>query len=211
MESPMHVRIGEDYAVPSAITSTGMILPVLFPPHADGAEICINPVPRHYHIDRRFVFTESDIFSEDALTDLKYRSMTCIDRQTILNEYHVFMIERLHRLYENHELTNNRCPHKGTQIVNGCGTCPNHGLIWDLNTNKLKHKLPFYLQCGKNRGMIHDGQCVIPIVEKVPDGKFVFNLIDAHNNQYPKAKFVWNGEPSVGDNLSINDSNCGIK
>lgn len=215
MQSPVKVQIGETYLVPTAIAQSGKdkgnVVPILYPKHSDGPEICANPAVTHYHIDRRFSHVDYDAYVESCLADFKMRRMTCISKFTGSENYWPFMIERLHRLYNDHQLKNNRCPHQGTQVVNDCGTCPNHGLIWDLQTGKLKYKLPFYLEHGKNKGIIENGKCKIEVVETF-SGPANFNLVDADGRTYPNAVYKLDAELQFkpGFHIEITDGNCGL-
>lgn len=213
MKSPTEVHVGTKYMVPSAMNwYLKKIVPILFPGHADGEEICVNPVVKHYHVDHRFINHDEDAFYAHDLDLFELRPMLCLRESTQWWTPYAFAIEKLHRLYENQTLENNRCPHQGTQIVNSCGTCPNHGLIWNLETKRLKHKLPFYLVHGKNKFEIKGSGCTGPVVEPFDpiNGKVYFDLVDAEGKTYPNVKFDM---PCPHNNLGtmtiyIQDKNC---
>lgn len=156
--------IGETYNVP-CLLSNELWIPVLLPPHEDGKEICIIPVPKHYHIDHRFIDDPGDVIMKNN-GDLKMKYFVCKRNSTTLFNPYVFMIAKLHEIYKNHTLTNCRtCPHKNLPIINSDGTCPGHGLKWNLNTKKLNFILPFFLHLPQNsgNGEIVNNKCLIKV------------------------------------------------
>ncbi len=221
MNSPLRVEEGQYYDVPSGVTSSGYVVPILFPAHEDGPEICSKPVAKHYHIDHRFSspsghwFIGFDGWLASDLSQIELRRMLCKGRTTYLSAPYVFIIEKLHRLFYHHQITNNRCPHQGTQLVNGCGTCPNHHLIWDMETGRLKHKLPFSLRIenSPDGGEIINSCCEFVLTQDVAaqNGSQVgLDLIDANGLVYPNTKFyLTRKEHLAGDTIMINDHECG--
>ena len=94
------------------------------------------------------------------------------------------------------KIIDNKCPHKGVELVNKCGTCPAHGLQWDFQTGRLaEYKLPFYLEITNyeipdptnNRGIIENNTCKVVIQNKYPLTKNIKAImVDSLGKRYGK-------------------------
>lgn len=164
--SPCDVVIGKEYDVPCIFTCQGeghlldgcqpapeIIIPVMFPPHAEQKGFCLNSLPEHYHIDKRFLVPESqmkfDVISSSVVKKIQYIKMKAIkDRFFIEAEARSLQLFNIYYQLQNpDEIAKDRiCPHKGTKITNSCGTCPAHGLKWNLKNGTYYYKAPFYFQ-----------------------------------------------------------------
>lgn len=223
MKSPEYVAPDEYFYVPSAIRRhgpyRGQVIPILYPLHEDGPEDCLNPTPPHYHVDKRFIEGENtnnaDAWTAADLQDFKMRRMKCLQRESKANELYPFSIERLYRNHQNQKLKNRICPHRGVQITNACGTCPAHGLTWDLETNELKFQLPFFLSLQEfpspyGIGEIKDGQCTIIVLKSFSATNLTWYLSDAKEQLFAKCKFTTNvgTEFEKGCSIQLEDKYC---
>lgn len=194
MKSPVDVKVGNYYLVPCIVTHEGNF-PVIFPPHKDKTSDCVDFNPRHYHFDRRFLDNKlhNDGYNADLVVDVKYVVKKCLQDETVNQSAHWFHIEHLFRMYQGKKINDGICIHQGMQIVNKCGTCPGHGLKWNLKTNELEFKLPFYAVVDGVDGqsfsgkIYKKGRCSITIptgcsiTNDMPrmvdvDGKFICNI-----------------------------------
>lgn len=221
MESPSHVVVGQKYMVPCMLLNNGIWLPILFPAHEDGSDFCFNKVAKHYHIDRRFSNDELGFSAWLSHTSevIELKEKVCIkqfaksyDTQRDGNPVWPFAIVKMHETFQDYELKGRTCPHKGLKITNDCGTCPGHGLVWNLETKKLKYKLPFSLVNKEFElsGVINDNWCDIRVTtnQKLPN-PLPFVLVDADGAEYPEARIEANlAGLKYGDTLTFTDSNC---
>jgi len=226
VKSPEDVEVGRDYLVP-CIEEGGELFPVLGEPHSGLASECISPLGDHFHFDWRFMCESSKCWNWDAFfaKTVKLRKMECL-RLSPTKPLHrkphwPFSIERLHRLCENKKLGKsdykyNVCIHRETPILNSCGECPSHGLIWDLETGKLKYQLPFYLVTSiGDKGKIENGHCEIRLTVQLHaqlNGRII-RLCDANGEFYPNC-YLRMSDLAINDvigcsSLTINDNNCG--
>jgi hypothetical protein len=226
MQSPTLVEIGTKYSVPCVLDRrTSKYVPVILPKHRDGKEACLNDVGTHYHIDKRFTAHADDAIIDENVQEISLQNKECLKLSSTLGEFWPFSIVKLHEMFKDHELKGNHiCPHQGVKITNACGTCPGHGLIWDLQTKRLKYKAPFYLRLplDAGRGIIKNGVCKITVARRLENFNYIrLSLEDATGNQYPNAYYhmpTWDiySSPSyviynVGDTITISDKNCGVK
>lgn len=178
--------IGEYYIVP-CIEIGDVTIPVLGNSHWDDPSLCLKPIPEHFHEDARFTdYPDNSRVWASAGRKLVSKAMKCIrtNTATSVSPYYPFLIEKLHRICEKATLKKPICPHQQMPI-DACGTCPAHGLIWDLTCGKLKYKLPFSLVSSNGEsGEIKNGKCDIAI-KNTFDG--ILYLHDADNNRYPNS------------------------
>lgn len=238
ISSPVDVVVGEYYDVPCIKVDAirigyipGLVdydcIPVLHPAHDVGPVDCLNPVPRHFHMDYRFIdqkifYVQSSTFvfvgDDEAFT----RRLRCLQAKSNPTAW-IFAIDRLYKRFADHQLKDRICPHKGVKITDNyiCGVCPAHGLAWDLGTGKLRYKPPFYLalydEAGNEaaRGIIQDGCCKIDINKEFlvayVKGSQILLMVDDNNEIYPNAFYNLDNDRSfrVGDSIRICDENCG--
>ena len=223
MESPIDVIVGEYYEVP-CVESNGKEIPVLLPSHDDGRHDCFLDVVKHFHIDHRFAneleWKDYDGKTIPLIQDFgnkvyfkKFKALrSYFDSVSISNESVFFFINRWYRNNKGIKAKNRICPHKGTKIVNNCGTCPAHGLKWNLETEELDFVPPFYLELANNqissplnsRGVITDkDQCDIIVKESFEfDGTVI--MVDSSGKRYGKMfQKIYNGYLKKGDTITF--------
>lgn len=112
------------------------ILPVLGPAHADPGETL------HFHLDQRFMgnklikkFGLFVILVDGVPCDVHQRQIRCVSSQPS----HPVIITKYKEQYP--QMKNMICPHRGAYLgnvepVNGCVTCPMHGLTFRCDTGK---------------------------------------------------------------------------
>jgi len=110
------------------------ILPVLGPAHADEGETL------HYHLDQRFMgnkllkkFGLFVLMPDGIPLDVHQRQMRCVSSQP--------KVPILISKYKYPRMKNMTCPHRGAYLgnvepVNGCVTCPMHGLTFNVETGE---------------------------------------------------------------------------
>ena len=209
MDSPVDVEIGKTYKVP-CVREKGLlaIIPILLPSHSDGKKNCLTPAKEHYHIDFRFCEKE-DVYNNNAwfkshCSEPFYEEMEAIrdsfNSVDFTGESAFFFVNRWYQENKELKLENRRCPHRGTKIVNACGTCPAHGLKWNLKKGKLKKfKRPFYLELANGeepnpenpRGIIRNDKCTIKIKKDFKhDGTVI--MVDSNGKRYGEMKQIIN-------------------
>lgn len=97
------------------------------------------------------------------------------------------------------------------QIVNSCGTCPAHGLVWDLESKQLKFKPPFYFITPLgDKGEVKDGYCEIPITKLTAKGEHRLRAVNGEGHVYPRADYTVHmlNTLNVGDMIKIRDRHC---
>lgn len=218
MYSPENVIIGQTYDVPCQLSGDEWI-PIIFPAHKDGPEFCFNQTPEHYHIDRRFTNNHLEYSAWRKIPNerIEYKQLICLNHTatSFTNILWPFSVVKMHEAYENRTLKRNVCPHQGIRITNSCGTCPGHGLIWNLQTKKLKYKAPFYLIVPGTdyKGVISNGRCDILVTrEEYIQAGLVLLLVDSNDRIYPNCGYPMPygmNFPSGGGTLNITDRNCG--
>ena len=174
LKSPTKVKIGQFYDVPTVKTYFGEIFPILLPAHVDGKDNCIEDVSMHYHIDFRFheVGKISVVLNKFCFSPFlhKFKAISNHTNSVLKGQHLFFFVNRWYYRKRNTKLKANLCPHQGLPVVNKCGTCPGHGLVWNLKTLDLSDfQLPFYLELansGKHlpdnpRGAIINDKCEI--------------------------------------------------
>ncbi len=193
--SPKNVIIGNVYDVPTIETSDKQEIPVLLPAHSDSHENCLDDAPLHYHIDLRFCDPIENInawYAKDA-QKIYYKQFVAIRQRfcSIEKTGGFFFVNRWYNRKRPNKLVNGNCPHKGLAIVNNCGTCPGHGLIWEPDGTLKKIQLPFYLELANNgihetnnpQGLLRDTECLIHLRDNfVSDGIII--MVDALGNRY---------------------------
>lgn len=201
MLSPVDVIVGQEYDVPCVKTKEHVIVPVLLPHHIDNGKNCLIDVGDHYHID--FRFAREDILGQrnnavlvDYSSSIFMKNMIAIKSTFTSIESAFFFVNRWYKKNAYSRLHERRCPHQGTQVVNSCGTCPAHGLKWNLKSGRLADfKLPFYLELANReishkdnpRGAIVDDKCIIYFDEVFySDGTVI--MVDADGKRYGKMK-----------------------
>ncbi len=192
-------------------------MPILLPSHTDGPDFCFNQSVEHYHVDQRFTERLSSLPAlgkpNEAIVQL--RNLKCFRENSVESTIIAwpFTIVKMHEVFANHTLKNNICPHKGLKITNSCGTCPGHGLIWNLENKSLKYKLPFYLKIKKTEdtGIIQNSKCIITITKAVTleIGEGLL-LVDGNGEVYPNSELPLKNSYnlSIGDTLTLVDQNC---
>ena len=202
MLSPVDVQVGQYYDVPCVTNEWNKEIPVLLPYHTDGKEDCLTEVPEHFHIDFRFCSFyefgspawEAKLCSVPFLKQKKAIA-SYVNSFTISGESAFFFWSNWHKKFNNSKLKEGRCPHKNVQVVNACGTCPAHGLQWNLETKKLADfKLPFYLELANNqipnpnnpRGEVLEDSCTILIEQEFNHDGCVI-MVDSLGNRYGQA------------------------
>jgi hypothetical protein len=202
IESPVDVVKGNSYHVPCVTNLlTNITVPVLLPHHIDGKEFCLNGEEDHYHVDCRFIQATAAALRFSCCSPVRSELLIAIrnnfDSISFFGESAFFFINRWYRKHGDKKLVNRTCLHQGIKVVNSCGTCPGHGLIWDLNSKNLSNfNLPFYLEMANNevhlddnpKGEItHDDKCVI-LLEKDfnHDGNII--MVDSNGKRYGKMK-----------------------
>lgn len=197
--SPINVQVGQEYFVPCVTNEFHREMPILLPQHTDGKDECLLEVPEHFHIDFRFcTFNEFGYPVWDvkccSLPFLRKRKAIAanLDSLAIVGESAFFFWNNWYKEKANLKLKNGRCPHRNVQVVNACGTCPAHGLQWNLETEELADfKLPFYLELANNqipnpnnpRGEIIENACTIKI-EKEFNHDGVVIMVDSSGKRY---------------------------
>jgi len=201
MQSPVNVVVGEYYQVPCIRSwPSQKIVPVLLPAHTDETEFCLQAAPPHYHIDFRFTHPSCHPFNAYWQYDLEpfYQEMKAIDHYVqsfeVVGESAFFFWNRWYRRYADKKLVNGRCPHKGVQVVNACGTCPAHGLLWNMTSGGLvEFKLPFFLEVANKqkphpdnvRGQVFDEGCKIEFSKPYDsDGSVI--MVDSDGKRFGK-------------------------
>jgi hypothetical protein len=145
-------EIGRFYLVPTVRNIfTEAKYPVLGDLHEDREYIGFPE--RHWHVDSRFVpkqllidgprFGIATILSRALTTPafefISVKRWKC-KRQTPM---HPYRFDDLWNAFQNHHLKSSMiCPHKGVDlssqpVIDGCVTCPLHGLTWSVATGKL--------------------------------------------------------------------------
>lgn len=203
-KSPVDVDLDNEYEVPCVKNlHTEQIIPILLPSHKDGNEWCFHEVPEHYHIDFRFYNNfsfEGAGLVKSGCSEVFYKRFKVVresfDSLSFKGESAFFFIDRWYRKRGNDTLVDNQCSHRGLQVVNKCGTCPGHGLIWDKSTGRLKEvELPFFLELANGeivhkdnpRGVIISDSCEIRIFSPFDhDGTII--MVDATGERYGLAK-----------------------
>lgn len=196
MKSPEDVMYGEIYDVP-CVKINNIVYPVMLPSHRDGNDNCLMDAGQHYHVDFRFIDIKSkfnaisaSLSSELFISRLPALRKFC-ESIGAIGEVAFHFVNRWHRLEADSFIKKERiCPHQGTRITNACGTCPAHGLIWNLKTGKLKYKPPFYLQLIDKNG-IAGPKAIIDEYDQckvVMNTEFKFSgqviMIDSENEKY---------------------------
>ena len=213
---------GQIYEVPCVRNSQYGECVVLLPSHSDGGEDCLKPIIEHYHIDFRFEKREKFENNVDALYKSKsdpiyYERKLCLEEFSTLTNTWPFFLERIHERLGDHLLEDNICPHRGVKIDNACGTCPAHGLRWNLQTRRLYYKPPFFLRFPTgDEGVVGHGVCIIKITEKYqsPSDGVYLPLYDSNGLRYKNAGFkieIGNDIFKPGDTITIVDHVCGKK
>ena len=204
MKSPVDVKRNHYYDVPCVKANNRRVMPVLLPSHVDGRVDCINETPEHYHIDFRFCeLAHTDGYAawlKHGCSPVFIKRMKALresfDSLSFTGESAFFFINRWYRRSGGQKLVGRRCPHKGLQVVNACGRCPGHGLVWDLKTGQLVFELPFFLELANEeranpdnpRGVItSNDKCSIDIDRLFPhDGTVI--MVDAKGRRYGQMK-----------------------
>ena len=205
LESPKNVIVGQIYKVPcieQEINETIGIqpIPIMLPAHSDDNDSCLNKLPNHYHVDFRFIDrdywlkeTGATDPQSNAIIDINnefipfYSKKIALLSRIISTKSFIWFVNRWQNRYPNQKIKGDICPHQGTRITNACGTCPAHGLAWNLETGDYKYKAPFFLQ------LMPDGPLVeIPNTDKILKFEFEVNL--------PK-DFIWNKRFCLVDSL----------
>ncbi len=231
MESPIDVVVGEYYEVPY-IYSGSKEIPILLPSHDNGPHECLSEGPKHFHVDYRFIEPYYDVIlyrnerfeknivnamvdNDCSIFTKKFKALrSYFDSLSTSDESGFFFINRWYRNNKDVKAVNRICPHKGTKIVNSCGTCPAHGLKWNLETEELDFVPPFYLELANNqissplnnRGIItDDDQCEIIVKEDFNfDGTVI--MVDSLGNRYGKMfQKIYSGHLKK-DNVIVFDS-----
>lgn len=218
--SPRRVVVGRKYLVPCIIRG-GEIVPVMLPAHEDGPEDCSAPTASHYHVDYRFTrHLREDRPAAWYAEHYKpvMQQLRCYRNSTFLRSYYLHSLVRLHTRFADSSLKNGACPHRGVRVTNTCGTCPAHGLMWNLETGRLKFLPPFTVVLPEESGKaVIDTQLPISITlqkQLVIYGQSIdVKLLDATGQEYPHTVKVFREDPLVrtlvpGDTLVLRDSSC---
>jgi hypothetical protein len=201
MESPNQIEVGQLYEVPCIMTNLGQTIPVVLPSHTDGPRLCFNDVGEHYHVDFRFCdlwLTNNKAAWLKAETvklfSLRLRALrTYFNSVEFSGESNFFFVSRWYTYFGDIKIKNGRCAHHDTQLFNTCGTCPAHGLRWNLNSGSLmEFKLPFYMELANNavpnsgnpRGMMQDRFCEIDIPERGFQSDGTVIMVDSNGKRY---------------------------
>lgn len=201
----MDVEVGCVYDVPTVMhLITGDYIPILLPAHIDGKDFCFNSDNiLHYHIDVRFMQNNYDVqsYRSDYCSPVFYSKFKAIcsnfDPTKISSFSAFFFVNRWYRKYKDKKIYNKKCLHQGLPLINSCGTCPGHGLIWNLENKELKHfDLPFFLELANNeihldenpKGQITDNEKCKIIINKsfYHDGTVI--MVDTNGNRYGNMK-----------------------
>jgi hypothetical protein len=192
-------EVGEIYLVPTVHGS-----PVIGTPHEDdffgGTEV----VPRHYHIDTRFLDAGSGVVvranqtPRDSAWQCLHEDLDQWDGEDLgLVQMDVTMT------YADSKAICGRCPHQGMPIING--VCSGHRMKFDGNTPR--HRGPFVLQSMSNGAAwtvnsIFDLQALKVTV----DGFYhYFQLLDCMGRAVTHFRLNGSGMDAVnGDILYIN-------
>jgi hypothetical protein len=216
-ESPVDVEKGKIYSVP-CVKGGIYVFPVVLPSHSDGGDFCLDKLEEHYHIDFRFI----EKHPYNALSKASCSSVFLEDRKAIrekfdsieaLNTSSFFFVNRWYRRFGHLKLVDRKCPHKGLVIINACGKCPGHGLIWDLKQETLSEFcLPFFLEMANDEShssdnpkgeITHDDKCVIKL-EKRFDHNGVIIMVDSNGKRYGTMKQTLKSMSyKVGDTLTF--------
>lgn len=208
MESPVDVEIGKTYEVPCVTDiMTFKTVPVLLPAHIDGKKSCLRTAESHYHIDFRFCEQHDFAGNINAWAKKSCSKPFFQNRKAVRDSFNsidfvgesaFFFVNRWYQSNKKLKLKNRRCPHQGVQVVNSCGTCPAHGLKWNLEKGKLeKFKRPFYLELANGeepnpenpRGIIRNDKCTIKIKRDLEhDGTVI--MVDSNGKRYGKMKQI---------------------
>lgn len=204
MLSPSNVVAGRPYDVPCVKVLSGHVIPILLPSHTDGMDHCLTPVPEHYHIDFRFCeagdfgIRTINAWRADECSEPFFKKMKAIRKAMnsldIVGESAFFFVNRWYLRHKHLRANDGRCPHRGVQLVNSCGTCPAHGLQWNLRTGALaSYKLPFFLELANGerqhpnnpRGEIKNDSCQIRVTRHFEsDGTVI--MVDSRMKRYGK-------------------------
>lgn len=220
MKSPTNVKQHHYYDVPTVKTRCGKTLPVILPSHTDGAEHCLTEVAEHYHVDFRFCELNDSAgwpaWVKSSCSPVFMKRLKVVresfESLHFSDESAFFFVNRWFRNHAKKKLTDGKCPHKGLQVVNPCGTCPGHGLRWNLETGELADfVLPFYLELADGevqresnlRGvMTADDQCSIVADRDCHlDGTVI--MVDSRGKRYGRwkqkisARFLKTGDEIV--------------
>lgn len=218
MRSPENVVVGETYDVPCQLSTFEGWIPIMYPSHRDGPDFCFDQNNEHYHIDRRFTNDHKQFaaWHKNSNERIELRKLICLreNATSFTDSAWPFAIVKMHEVFANHTLKNKTCPHQGLKVTNSCGTCPGHGLIWNLQTNKLKYTLPFYFTTPdlKHRGEIRNGRCTIHFDEDTMlAAGTMLRLVDKDGNVYPRTGFKLEHRHHIvaDDKLTITDTHCG--
>jgi len=212
----MFAEVGKTYKIPCAKVSDWRYfpfgdnycyLPVLLPAHVDANDDCLRSLETHYHYDFRFIKPESipskwkggGIFKKDVLEIVEQNKVAVSSNTWIVENLannSFFFWNLWHQNKADSKIIDNKCPHKGVELVNKCGTCPAHGLQWDFQTGRLaEYKLPFYLEITNyeipdptnNRGIIENNTCKVVIQNKYPLTKNIKAImVDSLGKRYGK-------------------------
>lgn len=149
--SPCDVIVGEEYDVPCAFTNENYFVPVMLPAHVDKNQFCLKSVDLHYHIDKRFnvplAYHNADAILHSGVEYVSYVKLKAVKSHYVIEDAKFEIFNIIYQMVNPHEIAKNRiCPHQGTKITNSCGTCPAHGLKWNLKTGEYRFKPPFYFQ-----------------------------------------------------------------
>lgn len=205
LESPKDVIPGQLYDVPCVEYELNQPfgiqpIPIILPGHADDNDTCLNKLANHYHLDFRFIdrnfwlkasgATDTDTNAIlDPYNDKTpyYAHLRALKTRAISAKAFLWFVNRWQNRYPNQKIKDGICPHQGTKITNPCGTCPAHGLAWNLETGEYKYKTPFFLQ------LMPDGPLVeLPDTDKILKFQFEVNI--------PKG-FIWNKNFCLVDSL----------
>lgn len=132
MTTPL--EMGQTYLV-DTVKIQDHALPVLGPAHMDETTL-------HLHLDQRFMgkkllrkFGIALLLNEEL--PIAPRPMQCVRQQPEIP----VILSKYREIYKNSKMKNRLCPHQGTylgnvQPINGCVTCPMHGLSFHCNTGE---------------------------------------------------------------------------
>lgn len=230
LSSPVDVIEGETYSVPftKMKPGCGQDAPIMPYPHEDKAEFCLGDTPQHVHFDRRFM-EEGEYLGRDGtvlvaglntIESVEMREMVC-RKAFHADSQNPFSVAKLYERYQGSKLKNRRCVHNGVLITNKCGTCPAHGLKWDLSREVLQEfKLPFRLAFnipGMPLGALGSGELVGAECRIVMLGDYKYcgvpyklTLIDSDGKVYPGSEITLNytGNWSIGDTFVFTGKDC---
>ncbi len=206
IESPSFCKIGVKYMVPCANNIYGQVVPIILPAHSDSKDDCIDGELKHYHFDERFAnFLDSDnnALAFRSVVRVTAEEKICLRESSTRRKPGLFSIDRLSRKHQGFIAAKGYCPHQGTKLINSCGTCPAHGLVFDTKSWRLKYNPPFFLKNGSVEGEIIDSKCTIVAEVSKMDYKYDgyrFTLVDRDGKEYKECyydlevKELYNGQ-----------------